>query len=310
MFEADSGKNCIDMLESQNFDLIFLDYMMPIMDGVETLHAIKEKNLCEDIPIIMLTANAVVGAKEQFLSEGFNDYLTKPINPDKLDKMVLKYLPKELVVEGDYIEEVQEEESKITLPQLDEFDFGYAMNLLKNEEILMNTLQDFYKMLENLPNKLNGLYDSIENEESLNLYRIEVHALKSSAAMVGALLLSKVARLLEVASADKDIQKIKSIHPILLEEMEKHKERIKTILPESEDKVVIENKEEISAYFDMLKTNLEDSDYDTADFICGEIQKYKYPNNIQELVNELVMRIINLEADDAIKTIEKIKKEW
>ena len=80
--EAGSGKECIDMVKQQSFDLIFLDCMMPVMDGVETFRILKDKNLCGSTPVIMLTANAVVGAKEQYLKEGFSDYLTKPIIPD------------------------------------------------------------------------------------------------------------------------------------------------------------------------------------------------------------------------------------
>ena len=126
--------------------------------------------------------------------------------------------------------------------------------------------------------------------------------------MVGAILLSKLARLLEVSAANTDIQRIKVLHPILLDEMEKHRERIATILPQSEDKRSIENMEVLSGYFDMLKLNLENNDYNTADFICGEIQKYQYPDQIQVLVNELAGQIMNLETDAAIVTIDKIKK--
>ena len=92
--EADCGMSCIEMLKEQKFDLVFLDYMMPMTDGIETLKEIKNQHLCDGVPIISLTANAVVGAKEEFLSAGFDDYLTKPIVPEKLDRMILSYLPK------------------------------------------------------------------------------------------------------------------------------------------------------------------------------------------------------------------------
>ena len=157
------------MLEDEKFDIVFLDYMMPIMDGVETLNTIKSRHLADDVPVIMLTANAVVGAKEQFLSAGFNDYLSKPIAPEKLDKMIMEYLPKDLVVEGEYQEVVAEDNN---LPAIDEFDFTYAMSILKDKDILMNTLQDFNKMLRVLPEKITEFYMNIENEEMLNLYKI------------------------------------------------------------------------------------------------------------------------------------------
>ena len=97
IFEADSGEKCLEMLGKQSFDIIFLDHMMPGMDGVETLHEIRRRGLGENTPIIMLTANAIVGNKEKYIAEGFDDFLSKPIMPDKLDKIVLNCLPKNLI---------------------------------------------------------------------------------------------------------------------------------------------------------------------------------------------------------------------
>lgn len=104
VYEATSGKMCLEMLKQQSFDLIFLDHMMPEMDGVETLHAIKEDKLCENVPIIMLTANAIVGEKEKYLKEGFDDFLTKPIMLDTLDKMMLNYLPSKYIIMEEVVE--------------------------------------------------------------------------------------------------------------------------------------------------------------------------------------------------------------
>ena len=97
IYEAESGQECLDMVKKESFDLIFLDHMMPEMDGIEALHEIRSRKLCEGVPIIMLTANAIIGDKAKYLREGFDDFLTKPIIPDKLDKMILRYLPAELV---------------------------------------------------------------------------------------------------------------------------------------------------------------------------------------------------------------------
>ncbi len=310
VYEASSGQECLDMVKEQDYDIVFLDYMMPLMDGIETLHHIKEMGLCKDVPIIMLTANAVVGAKEQYLKEGFKDYLTKPIIPDKLDKMMLKYLPEHLVTVGEFQMEEQDDESKQELPQLDEFDFGYAMNLLKSWDMVEKTLTDVYGMLKQLPDKLADLYNHISEENSLNLYRIEVHALKSTSAMVGALLLSKVARILEVAAIEGDIGRIHVLHPILMDEIGKHRERIATILPQSDDKADVDNPDQILAYFDMLKVSLQGGDYNTADFICGEINKYRYPDKIQPLVETLAGQVMNLQADDAIATLDEIRSQW
>ncbi|MBQ8821741.1 MAG: response regulator [Lachnospiraceae bacterium] len=308
IYEAGSGEESIGLAGQQEFDIIFLDYMMPNMDGVETLQIMKEKKLCEATPVIMLTANAVVGAREQYLNAGFDDYLAKPIAPEKLDKMILQYLPRELVREGAPVAAEQPVSQEATLPQLEEFDFAYAMNLLRSEELLRKTLEDFFHQLGGLPGKLSPLYERINEEEQLALYRIEVHGLKSTAATVGALLLSKLARLLEVAAINGDIKRIITLHPVLLEEMEKHRERIGTMMPK-EEKTQIGAMEEILPYLDMLQMNLENDDYAAADYVCEVLKKYQYTEKIQFLMEELCTQVMNLEAEDAIITIDKIKKE-
>lgn len=119
VYEAESGRECLDMLRNETFDIVFIDHMMPEMDGIETLHHIREEKLCS-APVIMLTANALSGDREQYISEGFDDFLSKPIIPEKLDKMILHYLPSKLIKTGDIGENTEyiaaqggiEEESK------------------------------------------------------------------------------------------------------------------------------------------------------------------------------------------------------
>lgn len=92
-----SGENCLAQLEKEKFDIVLLDHMMPVMDGEETLKKIKEKKLAEGTPIIALTANAIGGAKEQYLAMGFDDYLAKPVKGEELEAMLLKYLPEDKI---------------------------------------------------------------------------------------------------------------------------------------------------------------------------------------------------------------------
>ena len=97
--DVDSGERCLAMIAKEKYDLIFLDHMMPGMDGIETLQVFQttEGNLNLDTPVIALTANAVTGAREMYMENGFTDFLAKPIAYDKLEKLLLKYLPKEKI---------------------------------------------------------------------------------------------------------------------------------------------------------------------------------------------------------------------
>lgn len=96
-----SGEQCLKCVRNEQYDLIFLDHRMPHIDGVETLHEMKKMtHMCEHTPVIMLTANAVNDAKNYYLEEGFDDFISKPISEASITGMVKKYLPKEKILEG------------------------------------------------------------------------------------------------------------------------------------------------------------------------------------------------------------------
>lgn len=94
---AIGGMDAIRLLETNEYDAIFLDHMMPDLDGIETLKIIKERKLDKDIPIFALTANALTGAKEKYIDAGFDDYISKPIRSNELEKLLVAWLPEELV---------------------------------------------------------------------------------------------------------------------------------------------------------------------------------------------------------------------
>ncbi len=115
---AMSGEECLEILEEGKFDIVFLDQMMPNMDGAETLSLIRSRHLCDEMPVIMLTADAVVGAREAYISMGFSDYLSKPVEYRQLETMLKKYLPEGRALSDEeaatYLASVQAASSGIT----------------------------------------------------------------------------------------------------------------------------------------------------------------------------------------------------
>lgn len=95
--DADSGVKCLELLRDNRYDIIFLDHMMPEMDGIETLYRIKEERLAVGTPVIMLTANAIAGNREMYLEEGFDDFISKPVIPKALDEMLIEYLKDKVI---------------------------------------------------------------------------------------------------------------------------------------------------------------------------------------------------------------------
>jgi len=96
---AESGPACIEMASKNTYDIIFMDHMMPEMDGVETYKKMQQLKDSPNAhtPVIMLTANAINGVKEEYLKDGFVDYLSKPVRGDKLERMILNYLPEDKI---------------------------------------------------------------------------------------------------------------------------------------------------------------------------------------------------------------------
>ena len=295
-------------MQEQAFDIIFMDHMMPEMDGIETKHEISKRGLAIGVPIIMLTANVILSDREKYIKEGFDDFLSKPILFNKLEQILHKYLPKELIVEENS-NKIESDKQCIELPQIDEFHFDYALSLVQEEELLYKFLLDFQKTLEVLPGKLEGLYVSISEEAGIDNYRSEVHALKSTSATVGALLVSQMARLLEIAAIEKDLEKIHTLHPILLTELAKHKERLDEALAVEE---IEENEGALeleTEYLDMLTAALQKDDYNVADFLISKIKQKQYAEQLQVLVDALAEQVFNLQSQDALNTIEKIKRQ-
>lgn len=96
---AESGAECLDLIRTKKYDVILLDHMMPEMDGIETMkHFLEDKtHPNQNVPVVMLTANAITGAREEYINTGFTDYLSKPVRTDELEEMLLKYIPKEKI---------------------------------------------------------------------------------------------------------------------------------------------------------------------------------------------------------------------
>ena len=90
---AADGKQAVDMVRMKTYDLILMDHMMPVMDGIEALHVIRDENLCNLTPIIVVTANSVKGERDKYLSEGFDSYIPKPFTGGSLLRAIGKFLP-------------------------------------------------------------------------------------------------------------------------------------------------------------------------------------------------------------------------
>ncbi|SFB01087.1 ATP-binding protein [Selenomonas ruminantium] len=187
---ANCGKDCLQMIEDNHYDIVFLDHMMPEMDGIETLQRAKDliNSKCKDTPFIALTANAVAGVREMFLAKGFNDYLAKPVDGKTLEHMVQKYLPPEKIEAAG--------ENPSTTPADQQIDLPTAMQYCGNDEEMQK------KFLSMFVTRREAVTKQLENDlttDNIADYTTHVHALKSTALSIGGIKLSEAAKALEMA---------------------------------------------------------------------------------------------------------------
>lgn len=307
--KATSGMQCVDLVRNHHYDIIFLDHMMPEMDGVETLKRMDGilDNACKDTPVIMLTANAVAGAREQYIAMGFQDFLAKPIFSDQLEAMLRKYLPRNLVQKSTPPLtncHGQCKESKV--PELEEFDYEYAMAVWKNEDSLYIAMQDFYESIPKVKETLTALEDGISGEEVLQEYKMHLHTLKGTSAMVGALLLSKLCRIMEVAAQEQKTERIQSLHPILMEELDKHRQRLAVVAPKKSKGT----SQEIRDVLEMLREALEREDYTMADFLVKQLEMFEIDENLEGTMTRLFDAVMGLNTGEALSIIEKMLSDF
>jgi len=308
--EASSGMDCLRKTNLKKYDMIFLDHLMPEMDGVETLHKLKadKKNLCINTPTVVLTANALVGAREQYLQEGFDDFITKPIAYNRLEDIILKYLPEELVENSASEKAVVDED--VELPNIMGVNWNIAMMNNGSRELLLETIRDFCEIFDSEIASLNDAFNKMDKPESVEDYRIRVHSLKGLAATVGAVAVSELARLLEFAARDMDYDRIRSLHWIFIDELNSYKAQIGELVLPNEAKPVPTDFTAIILTNETLKGCLMMNDLDGADKAMSELDKYGYDDNIQPLIDSLKLAVMNIDYEQAKELSAKLSSEF
>lgn len=244
---AESGRQCLCLVTKNVYDIIFMDHMMPEMDGVVTYQKMKEleNSLNKDTPVIMLTANAITGVRDQYISAGFADYLSKPVRSDKLEKMIMKYLPDEKIrllddkaeeTSGDKTDESTDGSQNAGNNNDKHLNAIFSQDNSRteaNELIILQDLFQHYPMADlslglsycgqNLDMYLMILQTYGENPKTEELksfyenkdlenYCILVHGIKSSSMNIGFSVLSEKAKALENAAKEKDWDFIAANH--------------------------------------------------------------------------------------------------
>lgn len=301
---ATSGKEAVEKISSKKYDIVFMDHMMPEIDGVETTHIIRRFHPEYDgIPIIALTANAVYGIKDYFIGEGMNDFVAKPIDMFTIVSKIRTWLPDEKIKEGSF-EDVTEESISEEVLQIPGLDTDYALKLVGKEKVYWSILKDYY---QNIDNKI-SLIDSYEKNLDIQAYTIEVHALKSASRQIGALELADLAEMLEKAGKNEDIQTIHADTPELLEKYQECKKLLEPYFEKTNEDDEEAEKEAISTeilygLLNELKEALDELDLSSMDAVMQKMMQYQYSVQETTLFDQLKVAMDNIDLEVAEEII-------
>ena len=286
---ADSGEEAIEKIKETKFNVVLLDHMMPGMDGIETLARIRADY--PDLPVYALTANSTAG-EEFYTSKGFNGYLSKPVDSEILESTILKHLPPEMVMK----KEDDEESKELTeLPEdmlwINDAEGISVEEGIRNSGGVSGFMYSLKLFLDTIDTNIDVISNAFENDD-IRLYTIKVHALKSSARIVGAMELSKFAASLEEAGNLGDRDYIQKNTGKLILDYRAYKDILARLEEESEAQADSENLQEISeedlkGAYEALKDSIATMDYDAIEMILDQLKEYRLPEAAEETIKEL-----------------------
>lgn len=302
-----SGKEAIAACEKERFDIIFLDHMMPEMDGIETLKQLRkmQKESGQEYIIVAFTANAVSGAKKMFMEEGFDEFVSKPIETMTLERVLCKVLPKSSIT---YVSE--EKEAVKADERKTNFDRNAGLQYCRGDEMFYREL---LAQFHSESVKKRQMIEADYEQKNMEDYRIRVHALKSTAKMIGAENLSDLAKDLEMAAKEKDWDFIEKNHKEVLDQYAAAVVEIGsllgTVLEEEEFSVTQINSEKLLEELMLLMEKLRAYEIDEAEKIIQKLQHIKCANLLgKELIEDIKQDVTDFEFDRALNKTEKLYK--
>ena len=302
---AENGLQAVKMVRGSQYDLVLMDHMMPVMDGIEAAKAIRAlpEDKYQKLPIIALTANAMVDARKEFLNAGMNGFVAKPIDFARICNQLKLWLPKDLV------RDVPKEEAKKLLaddlsdreiqpedPQMG-FSFEEGVNHCGSKAALMKTIRIFYRTIDSKANKI----EQCLKEGLISDYVIEVHALKSSALLIGAVPLSEAAKELEDYGKQGKTEVLEEKTPDVLTLYRDLKNILRPYAEKEEDaKKEFSDWEWITA-LQQIHQCIEQFDLDGVDQIMEQLEEYQVPECIRESMDQLRVYVADVSMEEIME---------
>ena len=303
---ASSGNEGLALVRKNKYDIIFLDHMMPEKDGIETLHEMQswEDYPNKDTKKVCLTANAISGAREQYLAEGFDDYLTKPIDSAKLEEMLLEYLPKyklhapgKEIDEGDDIALDDEPKLPEFLEYIGEINTDAGITNCGSIDGYITALKTYADMIGDHADETERFWQAGDIANAT----IKIHAMKSTSRIIGAVEIGEFAQSLENAGKAGDAETLGAHIGELLKRCRALGQQLSPLLDkpeEAEDESLpLISEEELHEAYALIKEANEAFQFENVSEIAESLKGYRIPDAEKERVKAVIKAVDDLEYD-------------
>lgn len=297
-----SGKDALHLLKNRKYDLIFLDHMMPGMDGIETLQKIRQTENGREVPVVAVTANAVAYTTDFYEKNGFDESLTKPLHTAELLEVLKRYIPSK--IQNKRVEAVNEGGGnlpiKYLMPEIDcvEGIGNIGGSLEKYNELLRSYYNEMSQIMEVLPDYA---------KDDLEQFRIKIHGVKGSSRNIGAEELAEEAlRMEEWAKQGKQKEILTEMNPFL-QRMDRVMTRVSSYLKEASKNVERDGdflpELELTGVYQILKA-LAKFDMDEVEDTFQELYQNRYADDAEAVLEELKRNIEELDYEHATLLLE------
>lgn len=317
---AENGKQALEMICSNKYDLVFMDHMMPVMDGIEATKRLRkmEDEYCKQIPVIALSANVLAEARKKFLEAGMNDFVAKPIEIKEICAKIRKWLKEEYIEEKEILADLCVNQGKnvtiesgdcpanvrkaAIIPAIQGLDVEEGIRNSGTSELFVSLLGDFYKLIDMKSMKMEKcLADGLIRD-----YTIEVHALKNTARMIGAMKLSEWCYKLEQWGNEENIEMLQKETTGMLSLYRSYKEILEPYARQQDTEKEQVSKEQIVATLLELKNAIDNFDLDKADIAMKKIETYRMEDKCQPLLDELRAYVADVAMEEVMDTCDKL----
>ena len=305
---ADGGQEAVDKVAANEYDIVFMDHMMPEVDGCDATKQIRSAGEGSHQPVIVaLSANVMPEARKLFEEAGMNDFVGKPVDVRTLITTIKKWLPPEKIIENDGSEAEDEQAADEILLKCEGLDIEKAVQSLGSPALFNEIAAEYYR---SGADKLKDITEDYTGQKWEG-YTIKVHALKSSSRQIGAMELGDMAEELEKAGKAGDIDTIMAktdrtlaVYKELLSKMAEYYAEEET---DAGDKPQID-KETLNGLLDRLANSCDELDLDGMEEVGDELKKYAYEDGTAQEIEALRKAIADIETDRCVEIIQKLRQ--